>query len=913
MSDGTWVTRGFADFRAGTFGNGGQNLYVSRAGTLQRIHQFDLNQDGHFDLVFCNSQGHGEAVPAYVFPNLFDRGADQRLEIPARGARGGTVADLTGNGCDDLVLANHADGVNTVGLNSFVYFGSADGWGERLHQRLPTPNCTAVAAGDFNGDGRPDLAFLCAGRLRVFYQSELGFEPKRYVDLPIVADQIAAGDLDGDGCAELVTRALDGSVSVFWGGHDGILPGRSLALAGPASERGDAGTEQDVEIVEWVPEREPLVCVVELPTPHVFVARRDHAELVPVLPGRRTATPLVLACAEPMAVACGDVDGDGCPDLVVACREAGEQRERSWVYWGAEDGFSESRRTPLPSFRACDVAVADLDGDGCAEVMLCQGKTDEAFTTESLVYRGSTGRTFTDPLRLVSHDARRVFAAHPDGGSTPAVVLVNHFARGCVDNVKTTIYWGGADGYTPERRLDVDGSGSVEALGCDLTDDGRPDLILCSASEYSRRHEDRGSFIYLNGPDGFSATPNIVLSTIHAHGCCCGDLCHDGYLDLVFAGFGESEILVFHGGPDGFDTGDPVRIPMVFDGVVYKDPRWLCLADLNGDGWLDLIVPQITFDRSFILWGGPEGFSTERCQMLSVHHACCARVADLTGNGYLDLLIGGHRETGGAPDDSFVYVYWNGPDGLREDRRQLLPAKAVNSMAIADLNNDGLLDLFVGSYATERERDVDSTIYWNRAGRGFSERDRTRLFTHSASGCVAADFNGDGWIDLAVANHKVWGDHVGYSEVWWNGPQGFDSKRTTRLPTSGPHGMCAVPAGNIADRGPEEFYVSTPFALPEGTRAQAITWEAETPPRTWVKAQLRFAACERELADAPWIGPAEPADWFANGEEMRGDAPVGGWVQYRLALGAEYGIGTPRVTEVTVRYGRAAPVAPRSG
>lgn len=39
-----WCTKGFEAFRQGTFGNAGHNLYVSQAGVLQRIHQFDLNQ-----------------------------------------------------------------------------------------------------------------------------------------------------------------------------------------------------------------------------------------------------------------------------------------------------------------------------------------------------------------------------------------------------------------------------------------------------------------------------------------------------------------------------------------------------------------------------------------------------------------------------------------------------------------------------------------------------------------------------------------------------------------------------------------------------------------------------------------------------------------------------------------------------
>lgn len=51
-----WVTEGFDDFSKGTLGNGGQNLYVSKKGILQRIFQYDLNLDGKPDLLFACSQ-----------------------------------------------------------------------------------------------------------------------------------------------------------------------------------------------------------------------------------------------------------------------------------------------------------------------------------------------------------------------------------------------------------------------------------------------------------------------------------------------------------------------------------------------------------------------------------------------------------------------------------------------------------------------------------------------------------------------------------------------------------------------------------------------------------------------------------------------------------------------------------------
>ena len=63
----TWTTGAFEDFRKGFFGNGGQNIYVSANGTLQRIHHSDINLDGEVDLLFCNTQAHEE----YVHPEAY--------------------------------------------------------------------------------------------------------------------------------------------------------------------------------------------------------------------------------------------------------------------------------------------------------------------------------------------------------------------------------------------------------------------------------------------------------------------------------------------------------------------------------------------------------------------------------------------------------------------------------------------------------------------------------------------------------------------------------------------------------------------------------------------------------------------------------------------------------------------------
>ena len=68
MSKKQWITEGYEAFSRGKFGNGGQNIYVSRKkGVLQRIYQYDLTHNGYFDLAFANCQNHGESAPSYVY------------------------------------------------------------------------------------------------------------------------------------------------------------------------------------------------------------------------------------------------------------------------------------------------------------------------------------------------------------------------------------------------------------------------------------------------------------------------------------------------------------------------------------------------------------------------------------------------------------------------------------------------------------------------------------------------------------------------------------------------------------------------------------------------------------------------------------------------------------------------------
>ena len=900
---GVWRTRGFAAFRQGTFGNAGQNIYVSRAGVLQRIHLFDCNKDGYLDLLFCNAQAHLESPPAYVYADVLTK--PQRTELLAEGAGTGVVADLDGDGYADLVIGNERSG-EPGHLNAFIYYGAAAGLSERYRMLLPAHRCTSAACGDFNGDGRPDLAFVADGKLRLYYQSELAFEAKIHtdLDLPVATGQLGASDLDGDGYADLYVLAPDAPPRIYWGGADGINPERFSEVL--VADESDTTIEADLANVseeERVNAVGPLAQITDLGgTPHLFVPFANRTLLVPVRADRICGTPLSFTCRGSLSVASGDINGNGYTDLVFVGRDRNADGECSWVYWGGPDGFAEARRTALPTDHACDVAVGDLDGNGFTDIVICQKQNAESYSTDSLVYRGRADGIDPEPVRLATHGARRVFVARTAASPHPQVIFINQVARTATNDVDSDLYYGGPDGFSPDRVTKLWGRGATSGLICDLDDSGWPDVIIANSAE-NAIHLDPGSFIFHGGPDGYTHQPDVVIPTRYGWGVAAADLNRDGHLDLVLSRFHDATIEIYYGTANGLDLKHPEQLYVLDGPDDYIPPRRVFLADLNGNGWLDMAVGRGGTNRAVILWGGPDGFDPDRRQVLPVSNFSGFPIArDLTGNGYPDLLIGGGKPTVGAPHDAFTHIFWNGPDGLRPDRQSQLPANAASGIAVADFNNDGYADIFTCSYQAVNDRDIDSYIYWGGPGGSFSAKNRARLRTHSSSGCIAADFNEDGYIDIAVANHKSFGDHVGDSFVLWNGPDGVDDRHPTRLPTAGPHGMLQVQPGNILDGSECEYYTSAPFELPTGAAVTRIGWEAELGPKTWVGGQLRSAPTAESLEQAEWLGPDNGAGWFTNDQQIAAAAVTGQWVQYRLALGAVNSGSTPRVTEVRVHY-----------
>ncbi len=492
-------------------------------------------------------------------------------------------------------------------------------------------------------------------------------------------------------------------------------------------------------------------------------------------------------------LAVADLNGDGGADLVVTRAASRDWATSSRIYWGqtvaGQVRFSESRVTELPTIGAADVAIGDIDRDGMPDIVFANSRSDLSYDVNSYIYWGSP-KGFAKDRRTALETQGTQGVAVSDG----LVLFANSIKGRPIGDIDTYVYFGGPGGkYSTENMQRLPSVGGYESCIADLNDDGYTDMVLVGSHEGDLGGKS-GSYIYWGSKEGLSVTRRSELPTHGAIGCAVGDLNRDGYLDLVFSNMDEQGIQIFFGGAQGFDAGRQTAWPV-------SEPRFPALADLNRDGYLDLLVPSVK-EGLLIFWGSPSGFEPRKFERLDGVGSVSEQIADLNGDGYLDVIVCNLMDVArGLYQGIHSQIYWGSPHGYSATRRSELPSSGAHLAVVADFNRDGHLDIFVSNYQSEFSRSLDSYLYWGDAQANYSPERRLSLHNESAAGVVAADLNGDGWVDLAVSNHVRNGDHHTSSLIFWNSAGTFDARRTTALPTVGPHMMTGVDIGNIYTRG----------------------------------------------------------------------------------------------------------------
>ena len=126
---------------------------------------------------------------------------------------------------------------------------------------------------------------------------------------------------------------------------------------------------------------------------------------------------------------------------------------------------------------------------------------------------------------------------------------------------------------------------------------------------------------------------------------------------------------------------------------------------------------------------------------------CSLAWGDYDSDGYLDLAAAGH-----VGSQQATVIYHNNGDGTFTDIHAGLQAVGACSLAWGDYDNDGDLDLVVAGYYGESGESYLTCIYRNNGGGEFVDSGISLPGVNSSS-VAWGDYDGDGWLDLAIAGY----------------------------------------------------------------------------------------------------------------------------------------------------------------
>jgi uncharacterized repeat protein (TIGR01451 family) len=733
----------------------------------------DFNGDGIRDLVSSQLP----STPIFLSATSFNIDSLNGGSILA-------VGDFNGDGKVDLV--GSGDGTNLL-----IFLGKGDGtFFPPTTIAITPPNSPGsllsygiayVATGDFNGDGKTDLAVVWSGsgyHIAPLASSTLDIligngdgtfqAPIQSILGPVWSRALLVGDINGDGKPDLVIdlyNPIDGSnyIFVYPGNGDGTFQAptyfpSSVDMA-PLELR-DLNGDKKADLVLVGGQNSISIRLgngdgtFQTPVDYAvgggpsFVLAQDlngdgkldlavansQYNTVSILIGNGNGTFQAATSypvgRSPQFIVAGDLNGDGKTDLAVA----NSSFDVSILLGSGNGTFQSSVSYAVTGYALRQIALADFNGDG---------KTDIAVATSggniAILYGNGDG-TFRAVRNYPANVAPQVIAAadfNRDGKLDLAIA--NHY-----QNRISILLGTGVGTFQPPASYAAGNSPASLVVG-DFNRDGNPDIAVANDTDNTV------SILLGNGDGTFQPPVNYAVGS-SPQAVALGDFNGDGKIDVVVANNGSDNISVLLGNGNG--TFQPAQN----QGVGPK-PYALAVGDFNGDGKNDVAVATVRplsppFNNQpigyvdILLGNGNGSFTASGSYSITpigYSFPSSIAVADFNGDGKLDLVL---TEFGSSGDGAAWVLLGNG-NGTFQQPVRFGAGSGSTAVAVGDFNGDGKIDLAVGNSPGGPPHTV-SILLGNGDGTFNSALDYGVGW--GPRSVAVGDFNGDGKPDLAVAN-----------------------------------------------------------------------------------------------------------------------------------------------------------------
>jgi hypothetical protein len=610
------------------------------------------------------------------------------------------VADVNGDGLNDIVASNVTDpATQKPALATFLNNGDGT-FGTPSY--VDTPGSILFTVDDVNGDGKPDIVMVNNAQF-----DEVTFLRTRTVTtFPGNGDGTFRAGVNSTTSAAGTSMAITGDFN--GDGRKDLLIGDTLMLgngdgtfkAGPALPAGvlyEAGLSASAAVGDFNQDGHLDV---------VYSGPPTGSGIVQILLGNGDGTFQVgsryASLTEQQPVTVTDIDGDGNLDIMVGNGSQGlyvqDSNDNLFPMMQFLLGRGDGTFVGAPVYTQKSIqtfATGDFNGDGKADALVYSANSNGPGTMIVLPGdgAGNLGTPVSSPVNVAP---AIIVAADMNGDGRPDAVLAGNSLMGPVVSVLVNQ---GRGAFAGERDYVLPGSPTSLAVG-DFNGDRIMDVAVGVGGPNGGASS--GVYVLLGRSDGTLAAPVRIDSSRYPVSLAARDINGDGRTDLVIADEGffapggnqvNGALHIYLGKADGtFQAGAAPSISATnYSQVV--------LGDVNGDGKLDLIVAGNVAGTTFgtgtpniyTLPGNGDGtFQPAQVIPLAGTDGIGAQsiaLADFNGDGILDVAIGN-------PND-YIEVLLGLGDGTFANSIMALGQQPLALGAI-DLNGDGLPELLMG-------------------------------------------------------------------------------------------------------------------------------------------------------------------------------------------------------------------------